>query len=243
MAKYCVKCGSPLDEGQVCSCMANQQPVQQPVDNMVQQPVQNTTTSVNMEQTKNFVKNLLDLVVSVFKQPYTAAVNYVRSNDILTSIILFVIQGLLTGIMIVTVMNRAIDEIMNGLGGMVKGAVDLNPVGTVIVALLISVVLSFAYAAVLLLATLIFKVQVNYTQCIRIMGVRSVAMIGGTLVALVITFLSAGVGLVIGMLVVPSIGFLYTVVALKACTQIDENKLVYLLMVYMLTVKALKART
>lgn len=255
MAKFCIKCGKPLEEGQTCSCMgASQEVVQpttveQPINNAVdsqpvvnQQPINNTvtgqpvqnTTNINMEQTKNFMNNLFGLILNVFKQPYTAAVNYVRTNEMLSAIILFVLQGLLAGITVVTLMNKAINEITNGLGGMVKNTIDLNPVGTVLVVMIASVALSFAYAAILLLASMMFKAQVNYSQCVRIMGVRSVAMIGGTIVAIIIGLLSAGVGAVVALVVVPSVGFIYTVVAFKSCCAIDDNKLVYLLIVYML---------
>lgn len=260
MAKFCMNCGQPLVDGQPCSCTTTQNVVTpeatqqtinvqpsnngtvnaQPVNNgtvntqqvVNQQPVQNTANNVNMEKTKNFLAELIGLIVNVLKQPYTTAVEYVRSNDVLSAIILFVIQGLFTGILISTGIKRAISEATNGFGSAVEKVIDINVAGTIIVALLVSVALSFAYAAVLWLVVVVFKVQTNYLQCVRIMAVRSVAMIAGTIFAIVITLLSSGVGVVIAAIVVPCVGFLYTVAALKTICTVDENKLVSLLMVF-----------
>lgn len=244
MAKFCTKCGKQLEEGEVCSCSAQQSAAidnanavqnnvnAQPVVNG--QAVQQTASNVSIEQTKNFLVELWNLILNIFRAPVTAAAQHVRTNDILSSIILFVIQGIVTGIAVNTFIARSISEITNGLDGIVKKNIDLEEFNTVIVVLLISVALSFAYAAVLMLASIIFKGGLNFMQCVRIMGARSVFVTTGTVVAIIIALLSASVGLFASLAVIPVIGIVYVAAVFRKVATIDDNKLVYLNIVYIL---------
>ena len=240
MAKFCTKCGKPLNEGEVCSCQMVQAEqvtsVEQPTQNVQQTPVAAQAPyqqqSVTMQQTKNVLLELWQLILNIFKSPFKGAKQYVKTNDVLLSIILIVIQGLFTGILINTAITRTFSEVTNGLSGLAKGVIDTNPAGTVIIGMIVSIALSFAYALVLMIASLIFKVAINYSTCVRIIGVRAVAMIAGTVFSIILALLSAGAGIVFGLIIVPIIGFLYTVAAIKTIYTLSEDRLVYYLMVF-----------
>mgnify|MGYP003293274870 CR=1 FL=1 len=180
-------------------------------------------------QAKNFFVTLWQLILNIFKKPYTAAGDYLKTNEVLTSIILIVVQGIFTGILASVAVGQFIRQVI----GTISKAVDYNPFGTFFMAMLISVALTFLYALIIFAISAIFKMGVNYVQAMKIMAIRSVIVIAGTLIAIIVACINAIAGVVFGVVVVQCIAFVYSSTAIKASTTaLDDNKYLYALVIY-----------
>ena len=228
MAKFCTKCGKPLTEGEVCSCMNNANDGQSNNENI------GMDANVVLENTKNIALDIWKLMLNVIKKPFTTAKEYVTSNDNMMAFILIALQGIFTGILVLTLISRLFGEILGGLKNIASSSIDVNPFGNFIVGLLVSVTLSFVYALILYGLAMMFKVNINYMTCVRAMAVRAIAMTLATILTIIIGLMSAKIGIVVGLIIVPIIGFIFNLAAIKSLIVIDENRFAYFVLIFIL---------
>lgn len=258
MAKFCTKCGKPLVEGEICSCSINtvneyKTPVENTVDENNVNNVSNNdsyvdnnqgnngnvnnvgmTANVALENTKNVAVDLWKLMVNVIKRPFTTSKEYVTSNDNIMAFILIVLQGIFTGLLVLTVISRLFGEILGGLKKIASSAIDVNPFGNFMVGLLVSIALSFIYALILFVVTMIFDSNANFMICVRTIAIRSVVMIFATIITIVLGLISAKIGIFVGLIIVPIVGFIYILAAIKSFVTIDEDKFTFYILVFVI---------
>ncbi|MBE5934388.1 MAG: YIP1 family protein [Lachnospiraceae bacterium] len=259
MAKFCTKCGKPLNEGEVCSCMAaaqedniaqaamgegqaNQAP--QPTETMgqvnqvsqtveqVNQPVQSTTANEALEATKDAMSNAFAVVKEVLVNPVSGTVKLAKSNAWISSVILIVIQGLITGLFTYRQMLSLITKSFGTVSKAVVSKIDFKPVETVLFVMVLSIVLSAIYAGILFLVAKIFKGQGTFITCLNIIGGRTVITIVVGLLSFVLTFVEPTVALIFGVIISSAISMVVIVMAAREIMNIEINKYVYAIMTY-----------
>lgn len=257
MAKFCTKCGRPLAEGEICNCTSNtvEQTTQtvstdentnvvteSVVDNTIDSNGNNqinnvntqTSTNATLEMTKNVLMDTWNVFLNVLKKPFSASKEYIMSNDNVPAFIFIFLQGILSGLLVLTVISRLFSELLGSLKSIANTAVDVNPFGNFLVGFLVSVALSFIYAAILFIVCMIFKSNTSYMVCVRATAIRSVALIVSTLLAIILGLMSVKIGIVVGLIVSPIVGFMFTLAAVRSFVNINDNVLVYALIVYVI---------
>lgn len=150
MAKFCKYCGSPLEEGQACSCPQAQaeaaqsqvqpevqpqpQPEAQPQPEMQGQPGAAQTQTAPPQQPAApspvgvAFKNLIPFCKAYFRSPGQATRTAIGRKDLILSIILLVIQAIVVGLMIFAALARVCGLVQNiarqvlGLGSLLGGS-------------------------------------------------------------------------------------------------------------------------
>ena len=85
MAKFCTRCGKPLEEGQVCDCQAAA-------------TVAPTTTTASSIDFKESGKDCLDVVKGIFTKPVETIKNFTVDSKYIAGIILVVVTAIASGL-------------------------------------------------------------------------------------------------------------------------------------------------
>lgn len=202
MAKFCTKCGKPLEEGEVCSCTqaATQETTQQAAP---QQQAGYVSNEQQFQQTQQavagFLTRMFGAFINVLKHPVTAGRDIILKGDYAVAIALIVLQGIVTAIFGAVTANKVYVTVIDGIVGgysSLFGDYDVDvPYGKVIFGtLFISILLSFVFAGLLFLANMIIKNTLNFKQVLSVVAIRSCVASVATLVALVVFFINPFVG-------------------------------------------------
>ncbi len=91
MAKFCTKCGKPLEEGQVCDCQAT-------VDTTATVAPTTASASTSSIDFKESGKDCLEVLKGIFVKPVETIKNFVADNKLVAAIIMIVAAALSTGL-------------------------------------------------------------------------------------------------------------------------------------------------
>ena len=103
MAKFCIHCGRPLEEGEVCNCQSNVKPqdaIQQPNETLQSNNVQNqgttngssTNQNVSSNELGNKIKFVFSKVLNMFKSPSATINEFIEKNDSQYGVIMMAIN-------------------------------------------------------------------------------------------------------------------------------------------------------
>lgn len=207
MAKFCTKCGKPLEEGEVCSC-TQAAPQQQAAPQMQAAPQQQApqqqgyvSNEQQFQQTQQavagFLTRMFGAFINVIKHPVTAGRDMILKGDYAVAIALIVLQGIVTCIFgAVTAKDVSIiHTILDGYSSLFSSYDAEVSYGKVIFGtLFISILLSFVLAGLLFLANMIIKNALNFKQILSAVAIRSCVASIATLVALVFFFINPFIG-------------------------------------------------
>lgn len=211
MAKFCTKCGKPLEEGEVCSCqtVATQSVEQKVVENQSvdqqpdfqYQPAAMPAQTANPSQAEAFVKRLFSNILLLLKEPVEMGREFIESADVTMAMAFIVIQGIISGVFGMAVEGKAVATLKSSMGflsGMFSSsAIKIPYLKSFFGTLVISVILTLVLAGLLLAANLIFKNQVTYKEMICEASMRSICIMPVAIVSLVLLLLSPGLGIVL----------------------------------------------
>lgn len=250
MAKFCTKCGRALVEGEICSCSSNaSEQGATPMNNMGSDLAGNVsselgnqynygsnmqpTANKTLENTKNIVIDTWKIFLNVLKRPFNTSKEYVMVEDNMSAILLIFIQAILNGLLVLTVISRLFSELLGGLKNIATSAVDVNSFGNFMVGFLTSAGLSFVYALILFaLCAIMFKANLSFMVCLRAIAIRSVAMITVTALAIILSLMSAKIGIIVGVIIAPIVGFMFVLSAIRNIVNISEDRLVYFMLIF-----------
>lgn len=234
MAKFCTKCGKPLEEGEICSCLGQQQ---------AQAINQNQNQVVNQQQAgpnkvTSYLNRLWKVTLQIIKTPADMLKEYVKASDIELAFGYIGVQAIAIALFLLTLfsqVNSQLKSLFGGLGyfGGLLGVDAIKfPLGKIfILTIIFSVVLSFAFAAVLFFVTkVIFKGETDFKKMICVAGAKSLAAVPFTVVAFICIFISISIAIFI-LCLGTILGYFYVASALKGASEIDENKSVYTLFI------------
>ena len=125
MAKFCVYCGRPLKDGEVCNCRSGQNSGRVPEENNLQQSeiVQIGVSEKQPEKEADvapaisYFKNIWELIVNAFKAPSSVLSLFAASGDIKTAFGLIFIYSIINSLFVITVfahLNSAINTVIKG---------------------------------------------------------------------------------------------------------------------------------
>lgn len=247
MAKFCTKCGKPLEEGAVCPCreqaaqaITNQQPgsgenipYQQPGPVSYQQQAKQPKVKGGSYRNRVF-----SMLFGLLKSPVTAAKKAAATGDYAAAIGLIIMQAILSGIC-------STQFICALLKGMPVESIIVSALKAFFLTTMISLVFSLILAGMLYLFVKLFRGSTAPKLMLTAAAARSAAIIPVSAVAILIFFLNpiyAAVLFYTGSL----LGICFLTSTLKAAAIISSDKIPYiiflaslfLLILFYFTVKA-----
>lgn len=232
MAKFCIHCGRPLEEGEVCNCQSNVNPqdaVQQQNETLQSNNVQNqgttngssTNQNVSSNELGNKIKFVFSKVLNMFKSPSATINEFIEKNDSQYGVIMMAINVI--GIFVISLIQFLY---LN------SKLYNMLPVAQlVIIAVIIAAVSTFGFASLLFVFTnKAFKSDASLAHIFSINGVTSVLSICLQIVVILFTLLSAKFGLILSV-----ISFIYTSVIFitnyNETVKLDTDKKTYALFI------------
>lgn len=244
--KYCSKCGRQLMDGEICNCDQqagmqygadysnyNQYPYEQ--QGQVQGQVQ--MQDVVKQNAKGFFNKILELL----KSPVEQGKNFVFSDDIVTAVIMIVIQGIASGLFAIVMCTKA-QGIFDKITGMMYGsssAADIMQMKTMLkmpvfkaflITLIISVILTFILAGIIMIFNNISHSQLIFKNVISLVSLRSIVASIIVLVGCIAAFINIYAG--IAVFTVGNIaGFMLIAVVWSHICQNTTDKQIYMMII------------
>lgn len=244
--KYCSKCGRQLMDGEICNCdqqagmqygadysAYNQYPYEQ--QGQVQGQVQ--MQDVVKQNAKGFFNKILELL----KSPVEQGKNFVFSGDIVTAVIMIVIQGIASGLFAIVMCTKA-QGIFDKITGMMYGsssAADIMQMKAMLkmpvfkaflITLIISVILTFILAGIIMIFNNISHSQLIFKNVISLVSLRSIVASIIVLFGCIAAFINIYVG--IAVFTVGNIaGFMLIAVVWSHICQNTTDKQIYMMII------------
>lgn len=244
--KYCSKCGRQLMDGEICNCDQqadmqygadysnyNQYPYEQ--QGQVQGQVQ--MQDVVKQNAKGFFNKILELL----KSPVEQGKNFVFSGDIVTAVIMIVIQGIASGLFAIVMCTKA-QGIFDKITGMMYGsssAADIMQMKAMLkmpvfkaflITLIISVILTFILAGIIMIFNNISHSQLIFKNVISLVSLRSIVASIIVLVGCIAAFINIYAG--IAVFTVGNIaGFMLITVVWSHICQNTTDKQIYMMII------------
>ncbi len=218
MAKFCTKCGKPLEEGEVCSCTQEtaqtaqpQQEAAQTAQPQQQEAAQNAQPQQQMAQPTGYVSNeqqfqqtqqavtgflskMFGAFLNVIKHPVTAGRDMILAADWGVSIALIVLQGIFTAIF-GAVAGKQAGAFLGEFSFFSEPKVPY--VKIIFGTLAISIALSFVLALLLMLGNMIIKNTLGYKEMLGAVASRSCVIVITTMIAIIVFLINAEVGILV----------------------------------------------
>ena len=223
--------------------------VSQDAENITQQNVKRTISqnagavqpgvqsAVNIkEQSASLVSNVIEVFLAVLKAPVSAGRKVVIEGRVAIGVSLIILQAFFTGLFGVIMISK-INELIAGAAGSASDSlleyasvslVKLSYVRGFLISVLGSAALSFLVALIAMLLMMLFRGKTTYTSMLLATGIRCVGMIPVTVLAILVSILHVGWGIVIFM-VSAIIGYIFMGRVLTAGSVFVENKVPYVL--------------
>ena len=244
--KYCSKCGRQLMDGEICNCDQqadmqygsdysnyNQNPYEQ--QGQVQGQVQ--MQDVVKQNAKGFFNKILEML----KSPVEQGKNFVFSGDIVTAVIMIVIQGIASGLFAIVMCTKA-QGIFDKITGMMYGsssAADIMQMKAMLkmpvfkaflITLIISVILTFILAGIIMIFNNISHSQLIFKNVISLVSLRSIVASIIVLVGCIAAFINIYAG--IAVFTVGNIaGFMLIAVVWSHICQNTTDKQIYMMII------------
>lgn len=244
--KYCSKCGRQLMDGEICNCdqqagmqygadysAYNQYPYEQ--QGRVQGQVQ------MQDMVKQNAKGFFNKILELLKSPVEQGKNFVFSGDIVTAVIMIVIQGIASGLFAIVMCTKA-QGIFDKITGMMYGsssAADIMQMKAMLkmpvfkaflITLIISVILTFILAGIIMIFNNISHSQLIFKNVISLVSLRSIVASIIVLVGCIAAFINIYAG--IAVFTVGNIaGFMLIAVVWSHICQNTTDKQIYMMII------------
>lgn len=247
MAKFCTRCGKPLEEGEVCSCtqetaqnvQSQQQEAGQNVQSQQQmaQPTGYVSNEQQFQQTQQAVKGFLAKVANTFLEmllhPVTVGKNLIQAGEFSVGIGMFVLQGIFSALFAAIIMSKTFGKLFDAMSYF-DDEMELSYIKIFFVTLIFSVVLSFIFALLLWVGNLIIKNKVSYQQMMVAASARSCVVIVATIIAIIVGLMNVQYGLCV-FLIGNIWGFFVVLMAMPVMQENVRNKLpLIMILVYLI---------
>jgi H2-forming N5,N10-methylenetetrahydromethanopterin dehydrogenase-like enzyme len=230
MAKFCTKCGKQLEEGEVCSCQAQQ--AQQTQQAQVQQVQVQQNQGAASNKVGVFFSRFFKVTLQIVKTPADMLKKFVQASDIEVAFGYIGVQALAVSLFIVALFSKfnSFVDSFGLFGSFLKmDSIKVSLVKIFFVTLVVAIGISFIFAAVLLLfSKVVYKGETDYKKMICVAGAKSLAAAPFTLVGFILSFANVGCGiffLSLGAI----LGYYYVAAAIKGAVTLDDNKTIYTL--------------
>ena len=229
--KYCSKCGRQLMQYGADYSAYNQYPYEQQGQGQVQMQ------DVVKQNAKGFFNKILELL----KSPVEQGKNFVFSGDIVTAVIMIVIQGIASGLFAIVMCTKA-QGIFDKITGMMYGsssAADIMQMKAMLkmpvfkaflITLIISVILTFILAGIIMIFNNISHSQLIFKNVISLVSLRSIVASIIVLFGCIAAFINIYAG--IAVFTVGNIaGFMLIAVVWSHICQNTTDKQIYMMII------------
>lgn len=240
--KYCSKCGRQLMDGKICNC-DQQAGMQYGADysNYNQYPYEQQGQVQMQDVVKQNAKGFFNKILELLKSPVEQGKNFVFSGDIVTAVIMIVIQGIASGLFAIVMCTKA-QGIFDKITGMMYGsssAADIMQMKAMLkmpvfkaflITLIISVILTFILAGIIMIFNNISHSQLIFKNVISLVSLRSIVASIIVLVGCIAAFINIYAG--IAVFTVGNIaGFMLIAVVWSHICQNTTDKQIYMMII------------
>lgn len=222
---FCEYCGKKLEDGQVCDCQqaVNARQGAPVTPNVAPQNAGNASQTDYVKVSKEAAQNAWALLLRVLKSPASGSVDYVKEGDMVSAIIMIVVQAIAAALF--TWFNVAkVSSAFGSLGS------EYIPTGKILfVVLVCSLVASVALAGLVLAGAKIVKAECDFGRALRVAGARSIITIPVVILAAIFTLVNASIAsFLFGFSAVA--GLIFIVSGIQAIPAMDKNKSIYVIL-------------
>ena len=237
--KYCSKCGRQLMDGEICNCVQ-----QASMQYNVNYGDYNQYSDVQ-GQMQNMVKQnavgFFGQIIGLLKSPVEQGKNLVFAGNVVTAVILILIQGIASGLFAIVMSTKAqglFDKIIGMLSNsssasqimQMKTMLKIPVFKAFLLTLIISVVLTFILALIVMVFNAILHSQMMFANVISLVSLRSVVAIIIVLLGCIISFINIYAG--IAVFAVGNIaGFILIAVVWSHCCPETADKQIYVMII------------
>lgn len=240
--KYCSKCGRQLMDGEICNC-DQQAGMQYGADYSAynQYPYEQQGQVQMQDVVKQNAKGFFNKILELLKSPVEQGKNFVFSGDIVTAVIMIVIQGIASGLFAIVMCTKA-QGIFDKITGMMYGsssAADIMQMKAMLkmpvfkaflITLIISVILTFILAGIIMIFNNISHSQLIFKNVISLVSLRSIVVSIIVLVGCIAAFINIYAG--IAVFTVGNIaGFMLIAVVWSHICQNTTDKQIYMMII------------
>lgn len=240
MAKFCVYCGRPLQEGEVCTCknQAAQQttPPSTPAPDTTPFAAQSAPVAPGAAQI--YIKHIWELIKKSFQAPSSMLRSFAASGDSKTAFGLIGIRALAFALFMLVLCTRItssiktmVDKLYSGISNnqQFQDYIQFPLAKVFFLSLLISFGVACLFAALLLFFNkYVGKAETTYKNMLCVSAGSGIAVIPFLLAGILLMFLNLNLGFCIAFFG-PVLGLIFAFAALPGASQIDSNKSVYVL--------------
>ena len=187
-----------------------------------------------LDKAKEISAGVLGKFLAFWKKPAEETVAFTKNGKNADAFIFMAVQAILSGLLVMAQLGKMgatiTASIKESLGGLVSEdmlKLDLPYGEGFIYFVLASAGISLLFVVLFFAATRILKVQASGMQLVRYASLRSVAAIPFTLLAIILTFINQGLGLVVNLLAV-IFSYTYLMQGADAMEELDKNKKGYM---------------
>lgn len=224
MAKFCTKCGKPLENGKECSCTEN-------------------TKTTTVESNGTLVQECIEIIKNVLKKPIDTLEENIDEEKTNNAFVMVGLDALAIGLFVVVLVKEVFGELMGVMGTLMGGnsytslmglgssyQVEIPYVKYFFIAVIFGAISMLAMAGI---ATLISNKLLNgntsFKKMITLFGFSSIISTVSLLIATVCLFIDVRLSLVVYM-AGASLNTYYSYKGLEYACETDRNKLGYILM-------------
>lgn len=182
MAKFCTNCGRPLNEGEVCNCVAN---------------TVATASSKASFDAKDSMNVVMTLIKGLFTKPVEAIKEYINSDNTILSSILIVLSGIATGLFGIVLVKEVFGSIMGlfmgGYSSLLTGSLNMEiPYFKIFLLVAIAVIIVYFLQAAIayVVANKFFKIDMNFKNMMHLFAAISVFTTLAVLVSILGVYVS-----------------------------------------------------
>lgn len=210
MAKYCIKCGKSIEEGQTCSCEMKKE----------------TDTFKQAKQAaSNYINLFLEIIKAMIKTPVDSIKKYGTIKNFKFSILVIFLNAIIFGLFFYCLLKEGTNSL--GFNSFMTSRIEVSFIKTLLLGTLLVVVgFIVTISTIYILAGSIFKIKVNFKMITSMVGICSTMMTVALLVSIIMVFLSLKIAFLI--LFISSLFYLvHLCQGIMETTKIDKNKLAY----------------
>ena len=213
MAKFCTRCGKPLEDGKPCSC----------VNDVVE-----NSNSTNIDINKGF-NDFIGLIAGIFVKPADTIKKYSKKDKWLMGVIILAVNCLIGGLLLYCLCLRTgATSLVSSIKSTVFGSSYRVPFIQPFFGGLFGVAFYFGIIAmgIFLFASVIYKSKYSIKETFALTGSCSIILLMVSILAILISFASAYIAMAL-VLIGVLFFLLYLYQGVSDITNLDKNKLIY----------------
>lgn len=214
MAKFCTKCGKPLEDGKKCSCTEKKK----------------VESNINIESLKEYGNLFFEVMKGIFKKPVDTIKKYSTKENFVFGCIAILVNSILFGILLYCFLREGLSFTNHSIGyghNLFTITTEIPFFKTFLSGIVFMMIgLLVSGVSISLIGGSIFKANVDFKKTISLIGVCSVFTSITMLGVILFIFLSIKLALFL-FLIAGMFYFTYLYQGLCEITNIKKNHLAY----------------